>query len=139
MPKRIALITLCLTIAGCGTSSETPADTVYLDGRVYTVNENNDWAQSIAIRNGQIIAVGSTEEIIRYRGSETEITDLQGRMLMPGIHDMHNHPVQAGITERFECGFSATLTVPEILEVVRDCAAKLEPGEWPVCPAARYQ
>ncbi len=130
MLSRIALITLCLTITGCDTSIETPADAMYLNGRVYTVNENNDWADAIAVRNGKIVGVGTTEELSRYRGTETDVSDLQGRMLMPGIHDMHNHPVEAGMTERFECGFEATLTVPEILEVVRDCAAKLEPGEW---------
>ena len=96
MLSRIALITLCLTITGCDTSIETPADAVYLNGRVYTVNENNDWADAIAVRNGKIVGVGTTEELSRYRGTETDVSDLQGRMLMPGIHDMHNHPVEAG-------------------------------------------
>ncbi len=105
------------------------ADQVYTNARVYTVDEANPWAEAVAVRDGIIMAVGSNAEIGALSGEGTESIDLEGRMLMPGIHDMHNHATDAGIREKFECSFPLT-TMEEALAVVAECAANTPPGEW---------
>lgn len=128
---RILYAIFCfLWLAGCDRLNAPHADTLYLNGRIYTVDENNSWAESLAVRGAEILAVGTENEIRQYRGTDTIVFDLQDRFVMPGIHDMHLHPLEGGIKERFECNFAASLTMSEILQVVSDCAAQLEPGEW---------
>ena len=126
-PLAFVFLLLCV---GCGpaTVPGENVDAIYINARVYTVNENEDWAEAIAVRDGKIVAVGTTESISQYQTDN--VMDVQGKMLMPGIHDMHIHPTEGGLTERFECGFASTLTVPEILEVVRVCVSKQQAGEW---------
>ena len=77
-------------------TSVTIADAAYIDGSIYTVDTGNTWAEAIAIAGGKIIAVGSNEEIAKHVDSTTEVSNLNQRMVMPGIHDMHVHPREAG-------------------------------------------
>ena len=106
------------------------ADAIYVDGRGYTVDERGSWAQSFAVRDGRFMAVGSNEEIQALAGPDTDVIVLGGRMVLPGIHDMHAHVAQAGTKELFECGFPFTLPVPEILARVETCVANAPPGAW---------
>lgn len=105
------------------------ADAVYRNGRIYTLDENAPWREAIAVRNGSIFAVGSDAEIHNFIGPETTNYDLDGRMLMPGIHDTHNHPDLAGTAALYECGFSSD-DLSEVIAVIRNCVAEAEPGQW---------
>ena len=69
------------------------ADQVYYNGKVYTVDDEEPWAQAFAIKDGKFIAVGSNEEIRRYQGaiSKTEVIDLQDKMVLPSFIDTHQH------------------------------------------------
>ncbi len=111
-------------------AEQLPADSAYLNGRIYTVDSNNTWARAIAIADGRIIAVGSNADIARHVDDDTRVFNLRGKMLMPGIHDMHVHPMQAGEKYNFQCGFPFTLTVKEIVKTLKDCAANTPEGEW---------
>ncbi len=110
-------------------TSTTYADDIYNNARIYTLDEGLPWAEAIAVRDGEILAVGSNAEISAMAGPDTNLTDLGGRMMMPGIHDTHAHPVDAGITELYECSFRTT-NLDEALATIRGCAADAEPGEW---------
>jgi predicted amidohydrolase YtcJ len=107
-----------------------PADAVYRGGRIYTVDAARSWAEAVAISNGRFVAVGSDAEIAAYVGPNTRVVDLAGRMAMPGIHDMHAHPVQGGFQELVECSFPFTTPLDEVVERVRACAAKTPKGAW---------
>ena len=106
------------------------ADSIYHNGRVYTVDPEDSWAQAIAVKNGRLLAVGSDQQAAQFRGEQTVDVDLQGRMVMPGIHDMHLHPLKGSIKKHYECSFSSALGMDDILQAVADCAAQLEPGQW---------
>lgn len=124
------MLALCLTSCTALHQTQRAADTIYLNGRVYTVDDANPWAQAVAIAEGALIAVGSDAEVSAFRAPATNVIDLQGRFAMPGIHDMHLHPLDGGLKGRFECSFPSTLTLPQILEVVRSCVAKMPEGQW---------
>ncbi len=106
------------------------AQTIYTNARIYTVDANNSWAQAIAVGDGRFLAVGTAEQVLAHKGPATEVIDLGGRMVLPGLHDMHAHLSEAGTKELFECGFPFTLGKEEILTKVSDCASSLPPGEW---------
>ena len=67
------------------------ADLILRNGRIYTVDRARSWASAVAILNGRYVAVGDDAAVERYRGPATAIVDLQGRMAMPGITDIHTH------------------------------------------------
>jgi hypothetical protein len=107
-----------------------PADAVYRNGRIYTVDPARSWAEAVAIRGGRFVAVGSNDEIASHIGPKTRVVDLAGRMAMPGIHDMHEHPVQGGFAHLVECTFPFTTPLDAIVENVKACAAKTPKGQW---------
>ena len=69
-----------------------PADTIYTNGKIYTVNEAQPWAEAVAIKDGKFVAVGSNADVKTMAGEKTEVVDLRGQFVMPGIVDMHAHP-----------------------------------------------
>lgn len=77
------------TVAGA--SQVIPADTVLSNGVVYTVDRNRNFAEAVAIRGDKIVYVGSNEGVKKYVGSQTKVTDLQGKMVLPGFIDSHTH------------------------------------------------
>ncbi len=68
------------------------AELVLTNGRIYTVDESNPWAEAVAIRQGRFIAVGSADEVAAHIKDHTRVLDLGGRFVMPGLYDMHTHP-----------------------------------------------
>lgn len=67
------------------------ADAIYTNARVWTVAPDEEWAEAFAIRDGRFIAVGTAEEVAALAGDGTEIIDLEGAMVIPGLHDIHVH------------------------------------------------
>ena len=55
------------------------------------------WAEAVAVRDGRIVAVGTSDDVAEFRGPRTEVVDLSGRMLVPGFQDAHVHPVNGGL------------------------------------------
>ena len=80
--------------AGCtgGPPAQDAADTVYTNGTIYTVNEAQPWAEAVAIKDGKLTVVGSNADVEAVTGKGTEVVDLAGRFVMPGVLDLHSHP-----------------------------------------------
>jgi predicted amidohydrolase YtcJ len=112
--------------AGADPSQETAADLVLINGNVHTPS---GWAQALAIRGGVIIAVGDEAAIGRTRGPRTDVLDLNGGTVLPGLHDMHVHPLFAGL-EQTSCYFEPGTPPEAIAETVRRCVSGAEPGAW---------
>lgn len=68
------------------------ADTVYKNGKIYTVNEAQPWVEAVAIKDGKFLIVGSNGDVDSVAGESTRVVDLRGNFVMPGIVDMHAHP-----------------------------------------------
>ena len=89
---RTITTTLLALITVCSISSAQTADTVYTNGRIYTVNAEQPWADAVAIKDGRFLLVGSNEDVRTVSGEQTTVHDLNGQFVMPGIVDMHAHP-----------------------------------------------
>ncbi|MBT8294468.1 MAG: amidohydrolase [Eudoraea sp.] len=86
------LLTLLFIIFACNQEHHEIADTIYTNAKIYTVNEAQEWAEAVAIKDGKFIAVGTAEDVESFKGEATKVVDLKGRFVMPGIVDMHAHP-----------------------------------------------
>ena len=120
---------LCLAACSQSPAPVTPADTVYLNADIYTVDADNSRASAMAVSNGKIVAIGSDDEIREYAGEATAVIDLDGRMVMPGIHDTHIHPSDAGIQKQLQCSF-LSFDLDEVLEILKGCIDATPDGEW---------
>ncbi|MCG8581225.1 MAG: amidohydrolase [Bacteroidales bacterium] len=88
----IAAMLVLLVAVACNIKPKEVADAIYTNGKIYTVDASNEWAQAVAIKNGKFIKVGSTEDVKAFKGNKTKIVDLKGKFIMPGIIDEHIHP-----------------------------------------------
>jgi predicted amidohydrolase YtcJ len=130
-----AFLTLILLVA-CGQqdpSATTPteiADLLLLNDKVYTVDPEQAWAEAVAVRGGKILAVGSSAQMSAYRGPDTQIIDLAGKLLMPGMIDAHVHPAWGGVKDLFQCNFSFSATPEDIATTIASCVENQPESEW---------
>jgi predicted amidohydrolase YtcJ len=108
------------TVVGSG---DFVADTVYINGRIYTVNEAQPWVEAVAIAGGKFAAVGSNAEIEALVGDKTRLIDLEGDFAMPGLHDSHVHPsLVYTFEEAGELLFPESTSPDEIIVLVKKFA-----------------
>jgi predicted amidohydrolase YtcJ len=73
------------------------ADSIYLNGTIITVNDQQPQAEAVAVKNGRILEVGDNSTVEPLRGKNTKIIDLQGKTLVPGFIDPHGHVFTQGL------------------------------------------
>jgi predicted amidohydrolase YtcJ len=74
-----------------------PADTIYTNGVIITVNDAQPSAESVAVKGGKILAVGAHDEVMSHWGPATEVVSLKGRTMVPGFIDGHSHICDYGM------------------------------------------
>ncbi len=107
------------------------ADTVFVNGRVVTVDKRFSFKKAIAIKNGWIINVGENADIRPYIGPHTQVIDLQGKMILPGAHDSHCHGIVYGTNHlTCDCSYPKIKTISDLQEIFRHKAQETPPGKW---------
>ena len=106
-----------------------PATLVLNKGKIATVDEQKPEAQALAARGDTIVAVGTNEEIAAFVGPETRVVDLGGRLAIPGFIEGHGHFTGVG-EARIVLNLTTVKNWDEIVAMVKDAAAKAQPGEW---------
>ena len=123
-----------VVIAGCcactvGAVEARLADTVFLNGAVYTLDAAQPTAAAVAIAQGRILYVGADDIARRYVGSGTRVVDLQGRTLLPGFQDSHLHPGDVP-NPATALDLGGLRTRAEIFERIRRFAASRPGKAW---------
>ncbi|MEE2840720.1 MAG: amidohydrolase [Acidobacteriota bacterium] len=124
---------LLLILTHC--SSPTPdalaPDLILHNARIVTVDGAFSVAQAVAIKNGRFLAVGSDSDIVPLAGPATETMDLEGKTVMPGLHDSHIHLAQrvGEPAEPLIAKLSQSRSIADIVDVVRQKVEKTEPGK----------
>lgn len=93
---RLVAAAIAILPAGCGETPEPGVDRVFLNAAAYTLVEDSPWAEALAVDDGRIVYVGDNAGAEALTGSGTVVTDLAGRMLLPGFIDTHMHPISGG-------------------------------------------
>ncbi len=106
------------------------ADLVLINGNVLTVDAADSVAQGVAIRNGTIVAVGTTDRVRALVGPQTQLLDLRGRTVTPGLIDSHVHFSEAAAMYSIDLGDPAVGRLADVLQRVADRARAARPGEW---------
>ena len=104
-------------------------DIAIISSKIFTGDPKTPWAEAVAIKDGQIMAVGRDQEIKRLCSGKTKILDLPARLVVPGLVDGHVH----------FCSFGQTLNLVSLknLSSLEQCRQKIRtavstypPGEW---------
>jgi predicted amidohydrolase YtcJ len=87
----LGVLVVLLVLPGAAAAKTKAADTVFVNGLVYTVDQQSSTAQALAVRDGKIVFVGPDHKTKPYIGKATKVVDLHGKMLLPGFGDAHAH------------------------------------------------
>ncbi len=104
-------------------------DLILHHGKVVTVDQNFSVRQAIAIEDGHIRQVGTDEEILKLKGPRTEVIDVAGQMVLPGLLDSHVHSAHACVTE-FDHPIPTMESVQDVLDYVAQRGKALPEGQW---------
>ena len=105
-------------------------DLVVTNARVYTCDPSSTWAQAFAVSNGQITAVGTAGDIAELATDKTQVIDAGGRMIMPGLADIHAHLMFGGTQMAWELTLAPDDSLDVVLAKVKAHAQALTPEEW---------
>lgn len=104
------------------------ADTVYMNGNIYTVDENFSKVEAIAIKGQYIIGTGSKTEVEKFVSPSTQVIDLQGKTVIPGLIEGHMHyPGEGQKLIKLDVFWKPK---DVILAAVKAEADRLPDGEW---------
>ncbi len=105
------------------------ADLILHNGKIVTVDKKFTIHQALAIRGEEILRVGSNEEVLKTKGPHTQLLDLGGKTVLPGLIDSHVHPSNACMVE-FDHPIPVMETIADVLAYIKGRAKALAKGEW---------
>lgn len=111
--KPTFLALLALIFLSCETTKE-PVDLLLINGNIYTVNEAFDQIEALAIKDGLIVATGSSSDMLQYF-TATDTLDLEGKAVYPGLIDAHAHLFNLGVSKQ-QVELMGTTSYQEVLD-----------------------
>ena len=128
--KRILVVALLTaTLSACQNIFAAEPDLILHGGKIVTVDRAFSIQSAIAIGGGRVIQVGDDATILKLKGAKTELVDLKGRTLIPGLMDSHVHPGSASLTE-FDHPVPDMESIEDVLAYISARAKIVKPGDW---------
>lgn len=111
------------------------ADKIFINGNIITVDAKNSLAEAVAIKDGKILAVGTSATINQLKGVQTQVVDLKGKTLIPGFIDGHSHFMSLGRGKTADLSPPPVGTVKTIADIITVLKAfqkekGIKAGEW---------
>ncbi len=112
----VPFVALVLSVAAAGCGGNAP-DTILINGKVFTANPMQPWAQAVAIRGDRVVGTADTATIAAMAGPSTRTIDVGGRTIIPGINDAHTHISLTPPVDRLSLPFNPT--IDQIADAIR--------------------
>jgi predicted amidohydrolase YtcJ len=106
------------------------ADLILRNGRVHTLDAADTVVSSLAVAGAEITAAGDDRETAALLGPDTEVVDLAGRVVVPGLHDSHLHLADAGNSWSLQVRWDGVPSLADALRLLAVRAAEAGPGQW---------
>lgn len=123
----VLLVACCIVMPGL--AQQIAPDLILHHGKVITVDNQFSIAEAVAIRGDRILRVGSDREVLALKGEQTEVIDLDGRSVVPGLIDSHCHPLSASLVE-FDHPIPEMESVGDVLHYIAARARVVPEGQW---------
>jgi predicted amidohydrolase YtcJ len=121
-------VLLCIALASAAACSNA-ADLVLTNGKIVTVDADHPEVEAVAVRDGRVLAVGTSAEMDAFVGGSTRVVDLEGRLAVPGFIEGHGHYTSLGRAQMI-LDLNDVADWDEIVAMVAEAAAQAEPGAW---------
>ncbi|MGE3805112.1 MAG: amidohydrolase [Gemmataceae bacterium] len=105
------------------------ADLILHNGKIVTVDKDFSIQQAVAVKAGRIVAVGKNADVLELKGAKTQVIDLAGKMVLPGLIDSHTHPSGASMHE-FDHPIPDMETIQDVLDYIKARAKVVPEGNW---------
>lgn len=129
--RLVLCVALLLTVVAQNAPAAEAPDLILHHGKIVTVDADFSIREAIAIKDGRIAAVGSSEEVLRSKGPQTKVVDLGGKAVLPGLMDTHVHATGAAMHE-FDHPVPDMETIQDVLDYIKSRATALGEGKWVV-------
>lgn len=134
-----------------GSQVDLIADTILYNGKIITVDKDFSIADSVAIKDGRFIAVGTKGEVMRFakpgkgkhgkgkhKDNGTQMINLKGKTVIPGLMDSHNHIMSSGVSLSL-VQLKDCKTVNDVLMTIGEAASSSATGEWIITSGAWHE
>lgn len=114
-------------LAGASSAS---ADLIFTNGRFHTLQRMWPTASAVAVHDGRFLAVGSVPDVLAHKGPNTQVIDLLGRTVIPGLNDSHIHPIRGGLNYNMELRWDGVPSLADALRMLAEQAKRTPPPQW---------
>lgn len=125
--KRITWIIVLIILFSCKNMEK--ADIIFTNGNVFTLDPNQPRVEAVAVKNGRVLQVGDSKDVMKRSGHGTEVVDLEGNFMTPGFIDGHGHFMGMGYS-LMELNLLHTDNYVEVIDQVKKAVENTPPGEW---------
>jgi predicted amidohydrolase YtcJ len=132
MNTQLRMVALLVALGLWGPSwvmAQSP-DTILVNGKVLTVDDQFSVREAVAVQDGKIVALGTSTDLRKLASPATRVIDLQGRTVIPGLIDSHLHAIRAALSFATEVNWIGAPSLADALERIRTAARTMKPGAW---------
>ncbi|AMT88447.1 MULTISPECIES: amidohydrolase [Pseudomonas] len=106
------------------------ADLILFNGQFHTVDREKPLASAVAIKDGRFVAVGNDAEAMALKGNVTQVVDMKGRCVIPGLNDSHLHLIRGGLNYNLELRWEGVPSLADALRMLKDQADRTPTPQW---------
>ena len=128
--KIIANLFLSTCLLGASIAHAQQADIIITNGKITTLNDNNQEVEAMAIAGNKIVSTGTNSEILKLKGKNTTVIDAQHRRVIPGLFDSHMHVIRGGRFYNTELRWDGVTSLKRALQLLKEQAARTPAGQW---------
>lgn len=125
----VLLLTSVILINSCQLSPPR-AELIFVDGRINTQNPSAPQAQALAIQDGRIVAMGDSQSVIQWQGTNTQVINLKGKMVLPGLIDSHIHSIEGALAMHACSMDDQKLSIAQLADKIRACDKQQPGNDW---------
>ena len=132
MKKSVLLLVVSLIVSSVRLiiAQDNDADLIIWNGKIITVDPDNTIAEAVAVKDSLVLAVGTNAEMAQYQGPETDMRNLNGRTVTPGMIDAHLHLMYYGQAENDYVNLRCYDTIEEVVRAIGERVQETPAGEW---------
>ncbi|WP_295719001.1 amidohydrolase [Mucilaginibacter sp.] len=125
------MLAMLLTLAAHLSHAQQKADLIIYNAKVATMSQPGEFKQAIAVKNGIILATGTTSNLMAgYKSSSTKLINADGKTVIPGLNDSHMHAIREGLNFNMELRWDGVKTLKRAMEMLKEQAARTPQGAW---------
>jgi predicted amidohydrolase YtcJ len=106
------------------------ADLILFNGQFHTVDRHKPLASAVAIKDGKFVVVGNDTQAMALRGSSTQVIDMKGRCVIPGLNDSHLHLIRGGLNYNLELRWEGVPSLADALRMLKEQADRTPTPQW---------